>query len=154
MIRTFYDLVSGYASANGCQLNMNEEDATAMLVVDGFSFRLEFVENKVAILLWTPVGFLPEKGLEEFYRMLLSANNMLIGTNGFTLGLNDNMNLVTLQLIHPLSELDKDGFENIIGNMLLVAEYWLAHLHNWTPSEQNADDSHEQRGSSVNFIQP
>lgn len=64
---------------------------------------------------------------------LLAANNLFTDTQGFTLGVDESQELVTIQLAWDLSRLDAEGFARIVNNLLAVAADWMIRLDEWRP---------------------
>ena len=98
----------------------------------------------------------PSRGREEFCLKLLAANNLFSDTMGFTLGVDEAQELVTLQLAWDISRLDAEGFARIVNNLLAVAADWMLRLDQWRPSADGGGD--EPAASSedmpfVNFLQ-
>ncbi len=99
---------------------------------------------------------MPSRGREEFCLKLLAANNLFSDTMGFTLGVDEAQELVTLQLAWDISRLDAEGFARIVNNLLAVAADWMLRLDQWRPSADGGGD--EPAASSedmpfVNFLQ-
>lgn len=103
-----------------------------------------------------PARLVPSRGREEFCLKLLAANNLFSDTMGFTLGVDEAQELVTLQLAWDISRLDAEGFARIVNNLLAVAADWMLRLDQWRPSADGGGD--EPAASSedmpfVNFLQ-
>lgn len=65
---------------------------------------------------------------------LLAANNLFTDTMGFTLGVDESQELVTVQLVWDLSRADAEAFARIVNNLLAVAADWMIRLDEWRPS--------------------
>ena len=72
---------------------------------------------------------------------LLTANNLFSDTMGFTLGVDETQELVTLQLAWDLSRLDAEGFAHIVNNLLSVAADWMIRLNEWRPAAPDKEYS-------------
>ena len=134
MRRTLYELSTGYAAATGCSCQAEEGSCQAILSVEGFAVQIGLVESSGMIVFQTGVGLLPRTGREELYQQLLAANNLFSRTMGFTLGLDADQELITVQLAWDLTRLDAAGFSRIVHNVLAVAADWMIRLDNWRPS--------------------
>ena len=157
MRRTLYELSTGYAGATGCSCRAEEGSCQAALSIEGFVVQIGLVESYCMIVFQTGVGLLPRTGREEFYQQLLAANNLFSLTMGFTLGVDAEQDLVTIQLAWDLSRLDAAGFSRIVHNTLSVAAEWMIRLDNWRPSasekERGASADAPGAQSFMNFIQ-
>ena len=134
MRRTLYELSTGYAAATGCSCRAEEGSCQVALSIEGFVMQIGLVESSGMIVFQTGVALLPRTGREEFYQQLLVANNLFSQTMGFTLGLDMDQELVTVQLAWDLSHLDATGFSHLVHNLLSVAAEWMIRLDSWRPS--------------------
>jgi Tir chaperone protein (CesT). len=134
MRRTLYELSMGYAAATGCSCQAEEGSCQAVLAIEGFSVQIGLVESSGMIVFQAGVALLPRIGREEFYQQLLVANNLFSQTQGLTLGLDADQELITIQLAWDLSHLDAAGFSRIVHNVLSVAAEWMIRLDTWRPS--------------------
>ena len=96
------------------------------------------------IVFQTGVALLPPAGTgqerEAFCLKLLAANNLFSDTRGFTLGVDEEQELVTIQLAWDLSHLDGEGFARIVHNLLAVAADWMIRLDDWRPSAPGGEN--------------
>lgn len=136
MRRTLHELATGYAAATGCDCEMKEGSCQAVLSVEGLTIQIGLAESSGMIVLQTGVAVLPtgRGDREAFCMKLLAANNLFSETRGFTLGVDEEQALVTLQLAWDLSRLDAEGFARIVHNLLAVAADWMIRLDEWRPS--------------------
>lgn len=135
MRRTLHELATGYAATTGCACEAEEGSCQAALSVEGLGVHIGLVESSGMIVFQTGVALLPaNEGREEFCMKLLSANNLFTDTMGFTLGVDESQELVTIQLAWNLSRLDAEGFARIVNNLLAVAADWMIRLDEWRPS--------------------
>ncbi len=149
MHRILDELTTAYASATGCTCEKEGENHVALLV-EGVRLRVGFLESSGMLLFHTVVAPLPgkENGRGEFCMKLLAANNFFSGTSGFTLGVDESQEVVTLQLAWDAFSLNGEGFTQIVDNMLFAAVDWMVRLDAWQPSpEEGKDDA-----LMVNFL--
>ncbi|MCF0120557.1 MAG: type III secretion system chaperone [Duodenibacillus sp.] len=140
MRNTLNKLVSEYAEKNGMECNMEPGSCQATLVCEGLEVQLGLAEESGMLLIQTGVGLLQTTGGEEYCRMILAANNAFSGTQGFTLGLDEDLELITLQVTSPLMPLTDETFSNLMNNLLTVAADWLVRLNDWRPSAPEVSD--------------
>ena len=136
MRRTLYELVTGYAEATGCTCTIEQGSCHAVLRVEDADIQIGLVEASGMMVFQTAVAILPaeDAGREEFCMRLLGANNLFNGTMGFTLGLDTEQELVTLQLAWDSYHLDAEAFSCIVNNLLSVTADWMIRLNDWHPS--------------------
>ena len=138
MHRILDELTTGYASATGCACEREEGGTHVVLIVEEVRVHVGFLESSGMMLFHTAVGLLPRKGegREELCMELLGANNLFSGTLGFTLGVDEAQELVTLQLAWDAFHLDGESFARIVNNLLSVAADWMLRLDAWHPAPQ------------------
>lgn len=136
MRRTLHELTTEYAAATGCSCEIKEGSCQATLSVEGLTIQIGLAESSGMILFQTGVALLPADtaNRDAFCLNLLAANNLFSETRGFTLGVDEERDLVTLQLAWDLSRLDTEGFARIVHNLLAVAADWMIRLDEWRPS--------------------
>lgn len=141
MRQTLHKLVTGYAAATGCACEAEEGSCQAVLSVEGLGVHIGLTESSGMIVFQTGVALLPPAGggREEFCMKLLAANNLFSDTMGFTLGVDEGQELVTIQLAWDLSRLDAEGFARIVHNLLAVAADWMIRLDEWRPSAPDGE---------------
>ncbi|MBQ4492860.1 MAG: type III secretion system chaperone [Deltaproteobacteria bacterium] len=130
---TFYKLVTSFAERNGCECAIKSGTCQGTLTVEGIDIQLGLLEDSGMILLQSGIGLLPGENREELYAMLLSANNCFSGTQGLTLGLDTEQELVTLQCAWDIRQLDDEHFDILMGNFLSLLAQWLRKLAVWRP---------------------
>jgi hypothetical protein len=152
MRRTLHELATGYAAATGCSCEAVEGSGQATLSVEGFSVQIGLVESSGMIVFQTGMALVPLRGREEFCLRLLTANNLFSEARGFTLGVDAEQELVTLQLAWDISRLDAEGFARIVRNLLSVAADWMVRLDEWRPSAPGGESEVSGGQSPVNFL--
>ena len=135
MRRILYELVTGYAAAAGCDCEVEEGSCRAALSVEGVVVHIGLLEESGMLVFQTGVGALPS-GEEQriLERSTFFADNLFCGTMGFTLGVDEEQGIVTLQLAWDALHLDAEGFSRIVNNLLSVSLDWMLRLQNWRPS--------------------
>ncbi len=158
MRKTLHELVTGYAAATGCACEAEEGSCQAVLSVEGLGIHIGLAESSGMIVFQTGAALLPPAGggREEFCMKLLAANNLFTDTMGFTLGVDESQELVTIQLAWDLSRLDAEGFARIVNNLLAVAADWMIRLDEWRPSAPGSAAGAEENGPGempfMNFL--
>jgi len=109
-------------------LVFDEEDTCVILLDEKILFILELVEDPDAIIFSVVLGNLPVEGRESMFYDLLSANFYWNKTEGGTIGIDDETDIVTLcyLLSFPL----KDDFEFAVTfeKLANISEYWVDKL--------------------------
>ena len=155
MRRMLYELATGFAAAAGCDCEVKEGSCRATLSVEGIVVHIGLLEESGMLVFQTGVGAVPaeEDGRAEFCMKLLAADNLFSGTMGFTLGVDEAQNVVTLQLAWDVLHLDAEGFSHIVNNLLSVSLDWMMRLQNWRPlPAENAQDSASEESFMMHFL--
>jgi hypothetical protein len=152
MRKTFHELTTGYAAATGCACETEEGSAQATLSVEGFSVQIGLVESSGMIVFQTGTALVPLQWREEFCLRLLTANNLFSETQGFTLGVDTEQELVTLQLARDISRLDAEGFARILNSLFSVAADWMVRLNEWWPSVPGGKSKVSWEQFPMNFL--
>jgi len=145
---TFYKLVTGFAERNGCSHAIKSGTCQGTLTVEGIDIQLGLQEDSGMILLHSGVGLLPVENREALYGMLLSANDCFRETQGLTLGLNREQELITLQCVWDIRQLDDEHFDILMGNFLSLLAQWLHKIAVWRP-EANDVGLRESESASL-----
>ncbi len=157
MRKTMHELIAGYATATGCICKAEAGSCQAVLSVEGLEIQVGLVESSGMLAFQTGVALLPRHGREEFCMKLLAANNLFNDTMGFTLGVDEGQELVTLQIAWDISRLDAEGFARIVNNLLAVAADWMVRLDQWRPSAPDGEGDEPAALSDgipvMNFLQ-
>ena len=142
MHRILEELATEYASATGCACEMEEGGCHAVLTVEEVRVHVGFLESSGMLLFHTAVALLPRRGegREEFCMKLLEANNLFSRTLCFTLGVDVEQELATLQLAWDAFHLDGESFARIVNNLLSVAADWMVRLDAWRPAPLQEED--------------
>lgn len=155
MRRIFYELATGYAAATGCSCEAEEGSCRASLSVEGVVVHIGLLEESGMLVFQTGVGSVPagEDGRKEFCMKLLAANNLFGGTMGFTLGVDETRDIVTLQIAWDALHLDAEGFSHIMNNLLSVSLDWMVRLQDWRPSPpESAKGSASEESFMMHFL--
>lgn len=137
MRRILYELTTAYAAATGCSCEMKEGSCRAVLSIEGMTVNMGLVESSGMLLFQTAVALLPvgdSRECEEFCLKLLAANNLFRDTFGFTLGVDEEQQMVTVQIAWDAGQLDNEGFACLVNNLLAVSADWMLRLEAWRPS--------------------
>lgn len=137
MRRILYELTTAYAAAAGCSCEMKEGSCRTVLAMEGITVNIGIVESSGMLLFQTGVALLPAgdcREREEFCLKLLSANNLFRDTFGFTLGVDEEQQMVTVQIAWDARHLDNEGFSCLVNNLLAVSADWMLRLDAWRPS--------------------
>ena len=94
------------------------------------------------------LGELPDKNAEPVLRELLAANLYGDRTAGATLGLQEDTGGVILCLAQSVDQLDRQGFETLVEDVLDQAEKWRGRLIRRGPDEP------EGTAAGVNMTRP
>ncbi len=145
MKRKLFELAKGFAEESGCDYTANEGDVCAVLTVEGLAIHIGLEERTGMLLFQTGIGLFPEtltiEERAEFFLSLLRDNNLFKGTRGFTLGIDEDNGLVTLQLAWDINSLSNEGFGNLMVNFITVCGEWLVKLDAWRPSAPAATEA-------------
>ncbi len=140
--------VTAYAEAHGCEADASSGSVTAALVIDGVRIGFAVRENSGSVVVQAGVGLLPDQfnasEREQFYAMILEANNLFGATEGATLGLDREVGLVTLQATCAFVALEMDGFTAFVDGFLETAANWMGRLESWRPGADDEDSSSER----------
>ncbi len=151
-----FELAKEFAEETGCAYTANEGDVNAVLTVEGLAIHLGLEERTGMLIFQTGIGLFPDsltvEERAEFFLSLLKANNLFKGTRGFTLGVDEENGLVTLQLAWDINNLAKEGFNNLMTNFITVCGEWLAKLDAWRPSEPIVSETAIPRDDISSFL--
>lgn len=109
-------------------LGFDAEGNCVILLDDKILFILELAEELNGVIFSVVLGNLPVEGRESMLYELLTANFYWSRTEGATIGVDDETDIVTLcYLLHfPLS--DDSDFEITFERLANIAEYWIDKL--------------------------
>ncbi|SIO28848.1 type III secretion system chaperone [Halodesulfovibrio marinisediminis] len=107
------------------------------LVFDGIIVNLELRKKTGLLFIYSTLGFLPDSGRESLYRSLLAANVFFEKTQGATLGIDENSDVVILQYQVPFLSLDDESFYLTIENFVNVADLWVTRLEKIAQEDVN-----------------
>ena len=123
MSEAFTSLLRALAPALGLPEITQQEDSSCLLVIDDFEVSLRHLPGSDAVMMFTVVAPLPEKGRETLYAALLDANTFFHETQGFTLAARQDTG-VTLQGVMPMRVLDGGNIAAWVQNFVDIAEEW------------------------------
>lgn len=134
-------LAQKFAEDNGLDLTMTADGYGCTFSANGMKIRAVLQPGGSMLVLQTAVGVLPEENRETFLVHVLSANNFLSETNGMTLGLNAEAEVVTLQVAWDIHSLTQESFSNLVTNLLAETERWLEKFSEAQASEVVSQDA-------------
>ena len=139
----FNDLMRALAENAGVAEGFPPDEDGVVRVGRG-SLVLAFMElpEKRALLVWSPVGPLPEEGADALKTDLLKANFMGRDVNGGTLSLSDDGEAYLHQVL-LLDQLDKAAFLQTLEDFIVVLARWTQTLAEYRPEESEAREEQE-----------
>lgn len=106
-----------------------DEDKTCVILLDDkILFILELVEDLNAIIISVVLGNLPVEGRESMLYELLSANFYWNKTDGGTIGIDDETDVVTLCYLLNFPLKDDNDFPATFEKIANISEYWIDKL--------------------------
>lgn len=94
----------------------------AFLYDERIELSIEVFEEERSIFLYAPVAMVPAEGKAVFYEELLSLNNPRGELRGACLSLDESKQNVLLWYARSLDNLDIEGFQNMLGSFLDLAD--------------------------------
>lgn len=148
MTADFLGHIVAYGEATGCSCSMDEQDNHADIDVAGITVHLAEMQEAGFFVAQTGVAVLPPKGpaREAFLMNVLKANNLFSGTRGYTLGVDEEQDLVTLQLYWPTANLSDEAFGNILNNLMDTAVECIDFYSRWTYEAEESISSDTSSG--------
>jgi hypothetical protein len=98
------------------------EGRCAFVYDERIELSIEVFEDERSIYLYAPVATIPAENKEAFYEELLSLNNPGGELRGACLSLDKSKQSVLLWYAQPLDNLDIEGFQNMLGSFLDMAD--------------------------------
>lgn len=141
MLSDFHGLLDQFCQQRGLSWQQSGESWQAVLEVEGLALNLGYMEERGVFFIQTAVGFLPEDMASQHAVMLkiLKANNGFSATGGATLGYDEDVDCITLQLAWPLENLNGEQFSNVLENTIITAAQIMQDLAQ--PIEPSASDA-------------
>lgn len=109
-------------------LSFDQEGNCIILLDDKILFILELVEDHDGIIFGVVLGNLPIEGRESMLYELLSANFYWNRTDGATIGIDDETDIVTLCYFLQFPLKDDADFEITFEKLANISEYWIDKL--------------------------
>lgn len=119
------NLLSSFGKVIGIPGLKFDEDNYCCLLFDDVCINLELDERTGQLCINAPLGPIPEDADPVFFEMLLEANYFFRQTGGATLGMNRAANVIHLVYQIPAAGLDLVQFEQIMENLISIAETWM-----------------------------
>lgn len=109
-------------------LVFDDEDNCIILLDDKILFILELSEEIKSIVFSIVLGNLPVEGRQAILYELLSANFYWNKTEGGTLGIDEETDIVTMCYLMGIPLEDDTDFEIIFEKLANISEYWIDRL--------------------------
>ena len=123
--------MQGLLAAFGRQVGLDDlafgEDGHCVLAIDGVIVNLECDERRGLLLIYAALG-MPDGDLAAVHAALLHANYLGIETNGMTLALRPQDNMLVMSRWLDTRPLDLQDFEAALQAFVDTAEAWTARL--------------------------
>jgi len=116
-----------------------DEDGYCCLFFDDIAINLELDEEENRLYIYSHIGRVPEENKRDFYEMLLKANYFCFETQGGTLGINDDAEVVMLTYHIPFSVLDLTQFETLFGKFADLAKKWKQKIKDFDKKEERQE---------------
>lgn len=136
----FNDLMRALAENSGVAEGFPADEDGVVRVGNG-NLTLAFMEipDGRALLVWSPIGVLPEEGADVLKTELLKANFMGRGVNGGALSLSDDGEAY-LHRILQLDLLDKAAFLKALEDFIFVLDRWTRVFAEFRPEASEASE--------------
>lgn len=142
----------------GININLSNSNAVAFNL-DGNNILLQWREVDNSFIVYSEIGCLRGWNDEAICRQLLSANFLLMETEGATLSYDMNVNKVGINYVLPLYGLSAEEFLQKLNAVLVLAEKWHANLIAMQKEQEESaarDDTEEMDTpldqATMNFI--
>lgn len=123
------ELVENFAKDNDCEFSVLDSGYGANIKVGPLTVNVMNQPGSQVIILQIAVAVLPDdEGREDFLLKVLAANDLYIATNGMTLALNAEAELITLLNQIPINGLNQEVFSGVVSKTLLEAADWIKEL--------------------------
>lgn len=109
-------------------LVFDEEDSCVILIDNKILFILELNEESNSIIFNIILGNLPIVGRQEVLYELLSANFYWNRTEGGTIGIDEQTDIVTMCYVMEMNLENDEEFEVIFEKLANASEYWIDRL--------------------------
>lgn len=109
-------------------LVFDDEDNCNILIDNKILFILELDENAKIIIFNIVLGTLPIEGRQNMLYELLSANFYWNKTEGGTIGIDEQTDIVTMCYLMNLPLKDDSNFELVVEKLAQASEYWIDRL--------------------------
>ncbi len=124
----FEKLMKKTASLLGNDNYELEDCNNALIGLDDTLLSFQYLSEADQVLLYANILELPKQKLEAFYQKLLEGQFFFNKTQGFTLAINKDFDIVLLQAIIPMRTVDENTLLQIMENFMNVADYWREEL--------------------------
>ncbi len=128
MSEAFVGMMKRTASLLGNDEFEVEEGNHAVIGVEDVLISFQYLDEAEQILIFGDILELPKENRDIFYEMLLEGQFFFEKTQGFTLAINKDLNIVLLQTALSIHTLDENILLRIMENFMHVAVYWREEL--------------------------
>ena len=125
------------------EVKFDDEDTCVIFLDEKILFILELNEDIHGIVINVVIGNLPEKDREAVLYDMMSANFFWNRTEGATLGVDEETDIVGLCYMVSLPLENEDDFDVVFEKLANVGEYWIDRLKLEKPSGEIAEESHK-----------
>ena len=129
-----------------------DEDGVVRVGYDDLQLSFMEIPEERTVVLWSPVGRLPEEGADAVKTGLLRANFMGRGVKGGVLSLSDDGGGVILHRMLPLAPLDKTSFLETIEGFVATLADWAKALAEYDPNEAASAKDELDDGDAFRFL--
>ena len=136
MQKRFVELLTAFLNEAGIECPVVPGENFVSIPLGDFTFYAGLLESRRSIVMQAVVGLLPSSGRDAFCTELLRMNSLFKGTQGATLGLEDDA--VTLQCSILLDELSEAAFIAQATAYLEALVHMLEHFGNIAEQAQAA----------------
>ena len=128
-----------------------DEDGVVRVGYDDLQLSFMEIPGERTVLLWSPVGQLPEEGADAVKTGLLRANFMGRGVKGGVLSLSDDGGVVLHRML-PLAPLDTAGFIETVERFVATLADWAKALAEYDPNEAASAKDELDAGDAFRFL--
>lgn len=129
--------IKALSAVVGQEVTIDGEGGLAFSLERG-NLLLQWNEEKESFVAYVEVGPLMGWNDAEVCRALLSANVLLLETQGSALSYDEVNNTVALNRLIPVQGLEPEGFIQILNNLLAMAEIWQENLKSLIAKQEEA----------------
>lgn len=126
-----------------------DDQGYCCLRFDALDTHLQYDPANDHLVLFAQLGKLDEDALAEGCAWMMNANLFWAGTNGGTLAVQPDVNLVFLQTKTPIQGIDYPRFERWVGEFVSATDQWVANIQKLNAGETPTAAETETAAASV-----